>query len=118
MHSVACSVSPAVLSLLVAFGAAFGLLAPGVAIAGPGLVAGAVEDDVRAATLVEAETRMSALRVAGYRAVRITSYWTPGSKPRRPSSRSSRNVGAAGVRNGVRVYVTIMHPGIANDATH
>jgi hypothetical protein len=100
------------LSLLLSLGAALGLLAPGVATAGPGLVAGAVEDDVRAATLVEAETRMSALRLAGYRAVRITSYWTPGStKPTQTELTVLENVGAAGVRNGVRVYVTVMHPG-------
>lgn len=100
------------LSLLVAFPVAFGLLAPGVATAGPGLVAGAVEDDVRASTLVEAEARMRALRLAGYRAVRVTSYWTPGStRPTQTELTILENVGAAGVRNGVRVYVTVMHPG-------
>ena len=45
------------LGLLAAFGAIFALVAPGLATAGPGLVVGAVEDDVRASTLVEAETR-------------------------------------------------------------
>ncbi|HSF62377.1 MAG TPA: hypothetical protein VLA69_11830 [Gaiellaceae bacterium] len=100
------------LSLLVAFPVAFGLLAPGVATAGPGLVAGAVEDDVRASTLVEAEARMRALRLSGYRAVRVTSYWTPGStRPTQTELTILENVGAAGVRNGVRVYVTVMHPG-------
>jgi hypothetical protein len=100
------------LSLLVALGAVLGLVAPAVAIAGPGLVAGAVEDDVRASTLVGAETRMSALRLAGYRAVRIASYWTPGStKPTEAELTILENVGAAGVRNGVRVYVTVMNPG-------
>jgi len=100
------------LSLLLALGAGLGLLAPGVATAGPGLVAGAVEDDVRATTLVEAETRMTSLRLAGYRAVRITSYWTPGSTtPTQTELTVLENVGAAGVRNGVRVYVTVMHPG-------
>src|SRR5262245_66488175 len=48
------------------------------AVAGPGLVAGAVEDDLRASTLVEAETRMALMRVSGFRAVRVTSYWQPG----------------------------------------
>jgi hypothetical protein len=100
------------LSLLLAVGAGLGLLAPGLATAGPGLVAGAVEDDVRATTLVEAETRMTSLRLAGYRAVRITSYWTPGStRPTQTELTVLENVGAAGVRNGVRVYVTVMHPG-------
>jgi hypothetical protein len=100
------------LSLLLALGAGLGLLAPGIATAGPGLVAGAVEDDVRAPTLVEAETRMTSLRLAGYRAVRIASYWTPGStRPTQTELTVLENVGAAGVRNGVRVYVTVMHPG-------
>src|SRR3990170_181447 len=66
------------LGLLAALGAVLGLAAPSLATAGPGLVVGAVEDDVRASTLVEAETRMTNLRVAGFRAVRITSLWTPG----------------------------------------
>ena len=100
------------LGLLAALGAVAGLLAPGVASAGTGLIGGAVEDDVRASTLVGAETRMSALRVAGYRAVRVTSVWTPGStRPTDGELAVLANVGAAGVRNGVRVYLTVMHPG-------
>jgi hypothetical protein len=88
------------------------MLAPGVATAGPRLVVGAVEDDVRASTLVGAETRMQALRLAGYRAVRVTTYWTPGStRPTQNELAVLENVGAAGVRNGIRVYVTVMHPG-------
>ena len=84
------------LSLLVAFGAAFGLLlAPGVAIAGPGLVAGAVEDDVRAATLVEAETRMSALRVAGYQRREDHELLDAGFHEARDRSSVLENVGAA-----------------------
>lgn len=100
------------LGLLAALVAVLGLAAPSVATAGPGLVAGAVEDDVRASTLVEAETRMTTLRVAGYRAVRVTSFWTPGSTtPSAGELEVLENVGAAAERNGVRVYVTVMHPG-------
>ena len=66
------------LSLLAAFSALCALVAPGLATAGPGLVVGAVEDDLRTTTLVEAEARMTAFRLAGFRAVRITSYWRPG----------------------------------------
>ena len=70
------------LGLPAAFAALFllatGLVAPAVAEAGPGMVVGAVEDNVRASSLVEAETRMELLRVSGFRAVRITSYWNPG----------------------------------------
>jgi hypothetical protein len=100
------------LPLLTAFGTAVAFLAPGLATAGPGLVVGAVEDDVRASTLVEAEARMTAFRLSGFRAVRITSYWTPGlEKPTEDELRVLRNVSDAALRNGVRLYVTVMHPG-------
>jgi hypothetical protein len=97
------------LTAAVALGA---LLAPGVATAGPGLVVGAVEDDLRAASTVEAETRMTEFRLSGFRALRITSYWTPGlTRPSDDEARVLRNVSDAALRNGVRLYVTVMHPG-------
>lgn len=100
------------LGLLAALGAVLGLAAPGIASAGPGLIAGAVEDDVRASTLVEAEARMTILRVSGFRAVRVTSFWTPGlTKPTEGELDVLENVAAAAERNGVRVWVTVMHPG-------
>jgi hypothetical protein len=100
------------LPLLTALGTLVALLAPGLATAGPGLIVGAVEDDVRASTLVEAEARMTEFRLSGFRAVRITSYWTPGmTKPTEDELRILENVGNAAVRNGVRLYVTVMHPG-------
>ena len=100
------------LGLLAALGLLFGLAVPCVATAGPGLVAGAVEDDVRASSLVEAEVRMTTLRIAGFRAVRVTSYWTPGlTRPTDGELDVLENVGAAAERNGIRVYVTVMHPG-------
>ena len=100
------------LSLLAALGAVVALAAPGLATAGPGIVVGAVEDDVRASTLVEAETQMTSLRLSGFRAVRVTSYWTPGlTRPSDDELRVLRNVGDAALANGVRVYVTVMSPG-------
>ncbi len=101
---------------LAALGAALGLVpalaAPSPAVAGPGLVLGAVEDDVRSATLVEAEARMQLFRLAGFRAVRVTSFWTPGlTRPSATELEILGNVGSAASRNGVRVYVTVMHPG-------
>ncbi len=100
------------LPLLIAFGTAVALFAPALATAGPGLVVGAVEDDVRASTLVEAEARMTTFRLSGFRAVRITSYWTPGlEKPTEEEIRVLQNVSDAALRNGVRLYVTVMHPG-------
>jgi hypothetical protein len=104
------------LGLLAVLGAVLGLAAalhaPGTAEAGPGLVVGAVEDDVRASTLVEAETRMMLFRVSGFRAVRIESFWTPGlTSPSEGELGVLENVATAASRNGVRLYVTVMHPG-------
>ena len=100
--------------LLVALGSVVALLAPSLAHAGPGLVVGAVEDDVRAATAVEAEARMAEFRLDGYRAVRVTSYWRPGlTSPSDDELTVLRNVSDAGLRNGVLVFVTVMSPGSA-----
>src|SRR5512145_797049 len=98
--------------LLAALGGLCALVAPGFASAGPGLIVGAVEDDLRASSLIEAETRMTQFRLSGFRAARITSYWQPGQ--RRPSDdelRVLRTVSDAAIANGVRLYVTVMHPG-------
>ena len=100
--------------LLVALGSVLALLTPSLAHAGPGLVVGAVEDDVRAATAVEAEARMAEFRLDGFRAVRVTSYWRPGlTKPSDDELTVLRNVSDAGLRNGVLVFVTVMSPGSA-----
>jgi hypothetical protein len=88
------------------------LFAPAVATGGPGLVVGAVEDDLRASSLVEAETRMTEFRLSGFRAARITSFWQPGlSRPSDDELQVVRNVADAALANGVRLYVTVMHPG-------
>jgi hypothetical protein len=88
------------------------LFAPGGATAGPGLIVGAVEDDLRAGSLVEAETRMTEFRLSGFRAARVTSYWQPGqSRPSDDELQVIRNVADAALANGVRLYVTVMHPG-------
>ena len=100
--------------LLAALGALIALIAPSLAAAGPGLIVGAVEDDVRANSLVEAEAKMTTFRLSGFRAVRITSFWRPGlTKPSDDELTMLRNVGDAAARNGVRVYVTVMSPGSA-----
>ena len=100
--------------LLVALAALAALAAPAIAPAGPGLVVGAVEDDVRASSAVDAEARMTAFRLAGFRAVRLTSYWRPGlTRPSDDELQTLRVVSEAAVRQGVRVYVTVMSPGSA-----
>ncbi len=99
-------------ALLTALGAVLALIAPGLAEAGPGLVVGAVEDDVRVSSAVEAETRMALFRAAGFRAVRVTSLWQPGqTRPTEAELGVLENVAEAAERNGVRVYATVMHPG-------
>ncbi|MBA3381100.1 MAG: hypothetical protein H0T97_04425 [Actinobacteria bacterium] len=98
--------------LLTALGTLIALAAPAVAEAGPGLIVGAVEDDVRLSSPVEAEARMALFRVAGFRAVRVTSFWQPGqTRPSEAELVVLENVAEAASRNGVRVYVTVMHPG-------
>ena len=100
--------------LLAAVGGLFALMAPAMASAGPGLIVGAVEEDVRASSLVDAEARMAEFRLAGFRAVRVTSYWRPGlNRPSDEELSILRNVSDAARRNGVRVYVTVMSPGSA-----
>ncbi len=99
-------------TLLAACGALLALVAPGLAEAGTGLTVGAVEDDVRLSSSVEAEARMALFRVAGFRAVRVTSFWQPGqTRPAEAELGILGNVAEAASRNGVRVYVTVMHPG-------
>jgi hypothetical protein len=99
-------------ALLAAVVGLVALAAPAVAEAGPGLVVGAVEDDVRASSAVEAESRMTLLRVSGYRSVRITSFWNPGqTRPTENELRILQNVAEAADRHDVRVYTMIMHPG-------
>ena len=73
---------------------------------------GAAEDAVRAPSLVEAETSMSLLRLAGFRAVRVTSTWEPGlSAPTEHEASVLANVAAAAALHGVRVYVSVYHAG-------
>jgi hypothetical protein len=102
------------IGLLTAFAALAALATPGLATAGPGLVVGAVDDDARANSLVEAEAKMTTLRVSGFRAVRVTSLWRPGlSSPSDDELKTLRYVSDAAKRNGVRLYVTVMSPGSA-----
>jgi hypothetical protein len=101
-------------ALAAAFGVA-GLLATArPATAGPGLLVGAVEEDVRAPTLVDAQAKMTLFRLSGFRAARVTSYWTPGRTAPSPDElRVLENVAAAAHMNAVRLFVTVMHPGSA-----
>ncbi len=88
------------------------LAAAGPAAAAPGMSLGAAEDAVRSNDLVSAKAKMSLLRLAGFSAVRITSQWLPGATaPDGGELQVLRNVAAAARLSGVRVYVSIYHPG-------
>ena len=105
------------LALLAVFGVLVALVAPGLATAGPGLIVGAVEDDVRASTLVEAEARMTEFRLSGFRAVRSRPSGRPGLT--KPSDgeltvlRERRRRGRPERRSPVRDRHA---PGLAHDA--
>ncbi|MBA2740780.1 MAG: hypothetical protein H0U46_02075 [Actinobacteria bacterium] len=101
------------LGTLVAVLGVVGLLATArPAAAAPNLVVGAVEDEIRASTLVDAQTKMTLFRLGGFRAARITSYWTPGLTTPSDSELSVlESVAGAAEASGVRIYVTVMHPG-------
>jgi hypothetical protein len=73
---------------------------------------GAAEDAVRAPDLVTAKAKMAQLRLAGFTSVRITSNWLPGQiVPPAGELAVLRNVEAAARLHGVRVYVSVYHPG-------
>ena len=82
------------------------------AAAAPGLTVGAVEDEVRASTLAEAEAKIAQLRLAGFRAVRIESIWAPGQTQPTPEELSVlQSVSSAGQMEGVRIIVTVTQKG-------
>ena len=73
---------------------------------------GAAEDNVRSADLVSAKATMSQLRLAGFTSVRVTSNWMPGLvAPTAHELQVLKNVEAAARLSGVRVYVSVYHPG-------
>ena len=55
---------------------------------------------------------MSQLRLAGFTAVRVTSNWLPGlTAPKQAELQVLRNVEAAARLAGVKVYISVYHPG-------
>ena len=99
-------------ALVVVVGALLALSLPRHADAAPGLLLGAVEDEVRAPAVAEAQAKLAQLRVAGFRAVRLTSIWRPGmSAPSAEEMASLSSVAAAGRMLGVRVLVTVTQAG-------
>lgn len=88
------------------------LFTPAAHAGGPSLTLGAAEDVVRSPSPTEARANMTLLRLAGFRAVRITSNWLPGlTAPTDAERLVLRNVAAAAALSGVEVYVSVYHPG-------
>ena len=80
--------------------------------AGPTMALGAAEDIVRAPDLVTARAKMAQLRLAGFTAVRVTSNWLPGlTAPTTNELTVLKNVEAAARLAGVKVYLSVYHPG-------
>ena len=73
---------------------------------------GAAEDVVRSPDLPSAKAKMTLLRLAGIRAVRVTSLWVPGRdraerrRARDPDERRRRRAAL-----GVKVYLSV-YPGL------
>ena len=88
------------------------MLAPAANAGGPSLVLGAADDVVRKPSATEAEASMTLLRLAGFRAVRITSNWLPGlTAPTAHEASVLANVATASALSGVKVFVSVYHPG-------
>ena len=77
---------------------------------GPKLLVGAAEDAVRQPTIVAAKTQLDLLSLAGLRAVRITSTWSPGLRAPLPAEQNAIDVVAdAASLTGMRVIVSVFH---------
>ena len=92
--------------------AAWLALASGAHAGGPGLVLGATEDAVRSTTLVDAKAQMDLVALAGFRAVRITQIWAPGTRAVSPDDVTTlENVVAAAKLSDVTVLMSVMNFG-------
>jgi hypothetical protein len=97
--------------LLAAVAAALTLV-PAAHAGGSSVVFGAAEDRVRSQFAAESELEMGLLRLAGFKAVRVTSFWEPGlSEPTPHEAMVLANVHAAAELHGVRVYVSVYNAG-------
>jgi len=87
-------------------------LAPAAHAGGPSLVLGATEDAVRAPTLAAAKAQMDMLVLAGFRGVRITQIWTPGTRELSADDLTVlQNVTTAARLDGVTVLTSVMNQG-------
>lgn len=74
------------------------------------LVVGVVEDTVKVTERAAVAERMATLRGAGFRALRMTTLWTPGqTKPTAIEARVLTNAVRAARANGIRVFLSVFH---------
>ena len=88
------------------------LVAPAARPAGPSLMVGAAEDDVKAGTLAEAKAKLDLLRLAGLQAVRVTAIWDPADP--HPSANmllALNNLTAAAKLDAIDVFVSVYNFG-------
>ena len=79
---------------------------------GPAMIVGAVDDVIKQDTLVAAKAKLDLLRLAGFRAVRVTSIWAPGLRaPTAADQRQLANVAGAARLAGLRVFVSVYNFG-------
>ena len=98
-------------ALLAAVAASLALV-PAVQAGGSSVVFGAAEDRVRSQFAAESELEMGLLRLAGFKAVRVTSFWEPGlTAPTPHEAMVLANVHTAAELHGVRVYVSVYNAG-------
>jgi hypothetical protein len=102
-----------ILRVGVVLGAAL-LLAPAASANGPSLTIGATEDAVRSPLLAVSKSEMNLIALAGFRAVRITQIWTPGTRAVSASDRTIlRNVTSAAALDAMQVLVSVLPYGSA-----
>ena len=95
-------------SLLVAV-AALALAGPATA-GGPKLLVGAAEDIVRQPTITQAKAQLDLMSLAGLKAVRITTTWSPGLRAPLPGEQNAIDIVAdAASLTGMRVIVQVFH---------
>ena len=81
------------------------------------MVIGAAEDQVKQPTLVAAKAKLELMRMAGFRAVRVTSVWAPGLREPTPDERVAlSNLATAAQLTGMRVLVTVTNFGSLSPA--
>jgi hypothetical protein len=93
--------------------AALALAGPAAA-GGPKLLVGAAEDIVRQPTVVQAKAQLDLMSLAGLKAVRITSTWSPGLRAPLPGEQNAIDIVAdAASLTGTRVIVQVFHKDFA-----